>query len=199
MEKKDNKKGVLIFAIVLVLTVAFVICFGIFMKSIGKDASTGIGDDSKYIGEEKAKEIVLEDAQITIEDLQSYAIVLDADERPAEYEIDFIASGSEYEYTLKAEDGKILDKGIEALPQQQNADPNADADSQKQITESQAKEIAYKDAGINSDQIKFVKSKYEIDDGYQVYEIEFKIDGSEYEYTINAKGGGILDKSVEAY
>ncbi|MEG0919646.1 MAG: PepSY domain-containing protein [Anaerovoracaceae bacterium] len=199
MDKKDNKKGTLIFAIVLVLTIAFVICFGIFMKTIGKDASTGIGDDKQYISKDKAKEIVLQDAKITVDDLKSYSIVFDKDERPSEYEIEFTTNKSEYEYTLKAEDGKILSKESKELLQEQNGETKTDTNSDKQITEGQAKDIAYKDAGINSDQAKFVKSKYEIDDGYQVYEVEFKVDGKEYEYKINAKGGGILDKSVDTY
>lgn len=39
----------------------------------------------------------------------------------------------------------------------------------------------------------FSKAKLERDDGITVYEIEFYKDGVEYDYTINASNGNILE------
>ncbi len=62
------------------------------------------------------------------------------------------------------------------------------------ITKEQAKEIALDHAGYDAAQVRFIKAKLDIDDGRYEYEIEFRADGNiEYDYTINAENGRIVD------
>ena len=62
------------------------------------------------------------------------------------------------------------------------------------ITKDEAKEIALNHAGYNADEVKFTKAKLDRDDGRYEYDIEFRTDDYiEYEYSINAENGRILE------
>lgn len=60
-----------------------------------------------------------------------------------------------------------------------------------------AKSIAVSHAGFSLSEVTFSKAKFEDDDGYMVYEVEFYRDGREYEYTIDASEGTILEYESE--
>ena len=60
-----------------------------------------------------------------------------------------------------------------------------------------AKSIAVEDAGQALSEVTFTKTKLERDDGRTVYEIEFFAGDTEYEYTIDAASGAILERSAE--
>ena len=67
------------------------------------------------------------------------------------------------------------------------------------ITESRAKEIALADAGLSADQVTFIKSKLDYDDGRQVYDVEFYTsDYKEYDYEIDASTGKIVSYDFDA-
>ena len=56
-----------------------------------------------------------------------------------------------------------------------------------------AKAAALTHAGLTESQVSRLKCKQDHDDGRLEYEIEFRADGYEYEYTIDAASGSILD------
>ena len=60
----------------------------------------------------------------------------------------------------------------------------------------QAKTIAAQQAGFGVNDVVFSKTKLERDDGLYVYEIEFYKDGAEYDCTINAANGSVLEYEV---
>ena len=68
---------------------------------------------------------------------------------------------------------------------------------QSNIGESRAKEIALKHAGLAASQVGFEKAKLENEDGRAEYEIEFYSDEKEYEYTIDALNGNILEQEID--
>ena len=62
------------------------------------------------------------------------------------------------------------------------------------ISKNEAKAIALKDAGYEANEVRFLKAKLDFDDGRYEYEIEFRAEGNlEYEYTINAENGKIVE------
>ncbi len=65
------------------------------------------------------------------------------------------------------------------------------------VTLEQAKSIALNDAGLT--QAEFTKAKQDYDDGRQVYEIEFRANGKEYEYDIESSTGRILKADTDIY
>ena len=66
------------------------------------------------------------------------------------------------------------------------------------IGESAAKEIAFTDAGISAEQVQYLSSKMDYDDGKAVYDVEFVVNGVEYDYEIDAVSGTILSVDQEA-
>ncbi len=62
---------------------------------------------------------------------------------------------------------------------------------------SKAKSIAVNKAGFTLSEVTFTKAKLEKDDGIMEYEIEFYVNDMEYEVSINALTGAILEYEVE--
>lgn len=59
------------------------------------------------------------------------------------------------------------------------------------------KEIALNHADCQASEVYFSKAKFEKEHGSMFYEVEFYKDGMEYEYTIDAATGEILDFELE--
>jgi len=69
------------------------------------------------------------------------------------------------------------------------ATPTAPAN---EITAAEAEQTALSHAGFTADQVKYLRTEYEIDDGYPQYEVTFHFDRWEYDYEIDARTGNIL-------
>lgn len=65
------------------------------------------------------------------------------------------------------------------------------------ITTDQAKEIALKHAELTEDQVSFITTKSEFDDGIEKYNIEFYYNNKEYDYEINAANGQIIKYDLD--
>lgn len=78
---------------------------------------------------------------------------------------------------------------------------NETATSGNVIAMDEAQEIALAHAGLSEDNVTFVKTRLETDDGRQEYEIEFYSGNTEYDYDIDAVTGDILsyDSDAENY
>ena len=66
-----------------------------------------------------------------------------------------------------------------------------------QITEEEAKSIALQDAGLTEEQVTGLQARLDRDDGRPVWEVEFRQDGFEYDYTIHAESGKVLESDKE--
>lgn len=60
------------------------------------------------------------------------------------------------------------------------------------VTEQQAKDIALKHAGVSEADVAFIRVQEDWDDGRAVYDVEFYINGKEYDYEIEKSTGKIL-------
>ena len=67
----------------------------------------------------------------------------------------------------------------------------------EQVSLDRAKEISLQDAGLKESEVMFTNVKLTLDDGVQVYEVEFTYNGAEYEYEIDAATGVIHEKDVD--
>lgn len=63
------------------------------------------------------------------------------------------------------------------------------------LTRQDAESIALEHAGLTADQVRFLHTEYEIDDGVAEYQVEFRYDRWEYEYDIDANTGIIRSYS----
>lgn len=79
-----------------------------------KDGS-GLSDEekSKFIGEEKAKEIALKKADVTTENVIFDKIELDYDDGLWQYEVDFKKDTTEYDAKINAVDGSVVKWEVE--------------------------------------------------------------------------------------
>lgn len=73
-----------------------------------------------------------------------------------------------------------------------SAQVTAQSPAQTGLTKEQAEVIALEHAGLTADQVKRLRTEYEIDDGIPRYEVQFRYDRWEYDYEINAENGNIL-------
>ena len=120
----------------------------------------------------------------------------DYDDGVKEYDIEFVSGSYEYEFEVRASDGKITSYDRERAEGQKTTSASTTS-SGNYIGTEKAKSIALKDSGVSASKATFEKAKLDKEDGVYVYEVEFRSGNMEYEYEINAKTGKILDRSVE--
>jgi uncharacterized membrane protein YkoI len=71
--------------------------------------------------------------------------------------------------------------------------PTPTAKPSAPLSPAQIEQIALTHAGVSEDDAVYLRSYYEIDDGIPAYEVEFYADYVEYDYTIHAETGDILE------
>lgn len=158
-------------------------------------SSGGQTQQSNLIGVAAAKEIALSDAGLSAGSVTFRKEKQDWDDGIAVYDIEFYTSDMEYEYEIHGTTGAILDKSIESFHQGsgQPSGGGASASTGNDIGVDQAKAIAVAHAGLSMSDVTFSKAKLDWDDGYTVYEVEFYYGATEYDYTIDAYTGTILE------
>ena len=80
---------------------------------------------------------------------------------------------------------KMLDKAISPPAQ-------AQATVHVQLTPQEAETIALEYVELTADDVKKLRTEFEIDDGVPLYQVEFRVDRTEYEFEIHAETGKIL-------
>lgn len=153
-------------------------------------------EEKTKITREEAKAIAFKDAGIKASEAERVKVKTDHENGVRVYEIEFYAGNTEYEYEISVKDGKILSKSKETK-NAAAANAAASKKTSENITKAQAKAIAFKDAGIKASEAKGVKIKTDRENGIKVYEIEFYVGNTEYDYEISVKDGKILSKSKE--
>ena len=148
---------------------------------------------SSDIGAEKAKSIALSHAGFTASQVQRLKVEKDYDDGRLEYEVEFYAGTTEYDYTISGTDGTILKQDKEEHGGSQTTQPSAGSD----IGAEKAKSIALSDAGFTASQVQDLQVEKDNDDGRLEYQVEFRVNGTEYEYTISAADGTILEKDID--
>lgn len=162
-------------------------------------ALTGCGQQNaqaNYIGIDAAKAIALDAAGISETGASFSTAELDSRNGTDYYDVEFTANGQEYEYDIDAITGVVINSNNQTTPstgtEQSTSTPPATT-APTSVTEAKAKEIALDHAKLKADQVVFLQSSLDWDDGRQVYEVEFySKDNKEYDYTIDAATGEIL-------
>ncbi len=100
------------------------------------------------------------------------------------YEVEFSANNKEYDYDIKALTGKILSAD-------QDDDDDDDPTLPTYIGKDNAVKAALNHAGVSASAIRD-PAELDKDDGRWIYEVEFKANGFEYDYDIDAPTGKVL-------
>ena len=174
--------------------------------------SSGQASDSAYIGVEAAKSAAFAHAGLDAAQVTTDEVDFDYEDGRMVYELEFYADGAEYEYDIDASTGAVVKFSQEGGRTQTSssagsggASGNVSSGSGSGTAQSgaggtaadigreAALAAALSHAGVSQDQVYNLEVKREYDDGRLEYEIEFKAGGWEYEYTISAADGTILD------
>lgn len=147
---------------------------------------------------DEAKAAALKDAGLSESDVTFKKTELDHDHGKQVYDIKFYTSDTEYDYEIDASNGTVFKKNIEQFQIQANPAASAASNSDNNyIGVDRAKEIALNHANLNESDVRFAKAKLENDDGGVEYEIEFYSGQTEYDYTIDAVSGNIIEYDVD--
>ncbi len=146
---------------------------------------------------EEAKATALADAGLEENEVTFTKAHLDRDDRRKVYDIEFYSADTEYDYEINADDGTIRERSTDAFRIQSDVVSAEVNSAKKYIGIDTAKEIALNHAGITSDDVRFSKAKLENDDRTPEYEIEFYYGAVEYDYSIDAENGEVLEFSSE--
>ncbi len=141
--------------------------------------------ETKDIGLEEAKTIALNDAGLKANQVSFVKAGTDYDDGRKYYEVEFYKGNQEYDYTIDASTGKIVEVDYDA---ENYTKPS----STSVISADEARKIALKHAGVSSSNVRYEKTELDYDDGRQKYEIEFRVGNMEYDYEIDATNGNVL-------
>lgn len=158
---------------------------------------TSSGSSSADIGESAAKAAALKHAGLSESQVTGMKVQRDRDDGRLEYEIEFWSGSTEYDYTINAADGTVLGADKETHASSNSGSSNTSSSSSGDIGSAKAKSIALSHAGVSESQTTEMKVQQDRDDGRLEYEVEFKSGGKEYEYTIDAASGTILDYEID--
>ena len=174
--------------------------------------SSGQASDSAYIGVEAAKSAAFVHAGLDAAQVTMGEVDFDYEDGRMVYELEFYANGAEYEYDIDANTGAVVKFSQEGGRTQAGSSTGSGGASGNvpsgagsgtaqseaggtaaDIGREAALAAALNHAEVSQDQVYDLEVKREYDDGRLEYEIDFKSGGWEYEYTISAADGAILD------
>ena len=143
---------------------------------------------------EQAKQIALKHAKLTADAVTFTKVGEEIDDGIHKYEVEFYKDNVEYDYDIDVNTGAILSFDQDAESFTPAAQPQAAGNG---ITRDQALQIALKHAKVAQSAISRTQIKRDRDDGRDVYEVEFHVGRTEYNFDIDAKTGAVLEYDVD--
>lgn len=93
--------------------------------------------------------------------------------------------------------GQTADSSAAVTPSVPTQAAASQSGSTSEITEDQAKQIAFDHAQVKEEDLTNLKVKKDFDDGVSIYEVDFQAANKQYEYDIKAADGQILSTDFE--
>ena len=181
------------------------------------------GCSAGAVTQTQATEIALDHAGVTQEDLLSLSVKLEQEGGRQVFDIQFTTDDREYQYDVTSNSGEIINYSYQPTGQTSQGEPQAEASqsqesqgtssqasqqesSQSQtqtqgITQEEAQTIALNHAGVTLEEATIYKVKADVENGRSVYDVEFAVGATEYDYEIAQDTGEILsyDADVEGW
>ena len=150
-----------------------------------------------YIGEDKAKEIMQKEVPKGAE-FVNFQLDEDKDDNTAEYEGELVKDNTEYDITVDAVTGEVLESEQEKYDgrYEENASKSNTSD-QNYISKAKAKNIM-KEEVPGAEIVGFEFDKNDDDNELATYEGELVKDNTEYDVTVDAVTGEVLHVEKEA-
>ena len=146
---------------------------------------------------EKAKEIALAHAKLAAGAVTFTKTQKELDDGVWKYEIEFYAGQVEYDYDIDAKTGAILSFDQDAESYVPALVPAQTKTNGTGITGQQALQIALKHAKVAQNTISRTKIKRDRENGRNVFEVEFHVGRTEYNYDIDAATGAVVEFDVD--
>ena len=179
------------------------------------------GCSAGAVTQTQATEIALDHAGVTQEELLSLSVKLEQEGGRQVFDIQFTTDDREYQYDVTSNSGEIINYSYQPTGQTSQEEPQAEASqsqesqgtssqasqqesSQSQtqgITQEEAQTIALNHAGVTLEEATIYKVKADVENGRSVYDVEFAVGATEYDYEIAQDTGEILsyDADVEGW
>lgn len=188
------------------------------------DPASGGSDTVVAITEltaDEAATIVLTHAQLTAEDAQQLNVTREVEDGAPEFDIDFRSGDYEYDYTVSAITGEILEHDkeydppktpdpVETTPVETGPVESKPVETEPvettppqtepvvaELTADEALALALKHAGLSADEVEQVKTERDVDNGVPEFDIDFRSGDYEYDYTIHAITGAVMEWDKE--
>ena len=141
------------------------------------------------VDEEMAQKIALEHAGVKAADATITKSKLDYEDGRQVYDIEWYAGGAKYDYEIAADTGEIISSAYE--------EKTMGADSKNvMVSEADAKKTALDRVSGATDKDLY-EWKLDYDDGRPEYEGKIIYGGTEYEFTIDAATGSVMEWDAE--
>ena len=166
------------------------------------------------ITSDKAKEIALNHANLSENQVTFIKSNVDYDDGMKAYDVEFYHNNQEYDYKIYANSGAIVEYDFDienyVIPQT-NTNSNFNSNSNTNIpnnnlntsntqiiSDAKAKEIALNHANLSKNQVSYINAHLDYDDGIQVYDVSLYVNDVEYSYEINAQNGNIVSYEMDS-
>ena len=158
-------------------------------SSVAASAQTVIG----AVDEETAQKIALEHAGVKATDATITKSRLDYEDRRQVYEIEWYAGGKKYDYEIAVDTGEVLSSGYD----EKTAGWSGSNSNNVTVSEADAKQTALgRVSGATEKDI--YEWQFDYDDGRPEYEGKIIYGGTEYDFTIDASSGVVVEWEAES-
>lgn len=145
------------------------------------------------VDEEMAQKIALEHAGVKATDATITKSKLDYEGRRQVYEIEWYAGGKKYDYEIAVDTGEILSSGYD----EKTSGWSVSNSSNVTVSEADAKQTALgRVSGATQKDI--YEWQFDYDDGRPEYEGKIIYGGTEYDFTIDASSGAVVEWEAES-
>ena len=145
------------------------------------------------VDEEMAQKIALEHAGVKATDATITKSKLDYEGRRQVYEIEWYAGGKKYDYEIAVDTGEILSSAYD----EKTSGGSVSNSSNVTVSEADAKQTALgRVSGATQKDI--CEWKFDYDDGRPEYEGKIIYGGTEYDFTIDASSGAVIEWEAES-
>ena len=145
------------------------------------------------VDEETAQKIALEHAGVKATDATITKSKLDYEGRRQVYEIEWYADGKKYDYEIAVDTGEILSSAYD----EKTSGLSVSNSSNVTVSEADAKQTALgRVSGATQKDI--YEWKFDYDDGRPEYEGKIIYGGTEYDFTIDASSGAVIEWEAES-
>lgn len=157
----------------------------------------GLSRPGYGIGDEAAIAAAYAHAGCAAEDVTYVTCKLDRDDGC--YELEFVCGDYEYEYEIDCYTGAVIKHSCERHGSSggHHSSTHHGGGSDTYIGQSAALSAAYGHAGVSASDASEVKAELEWEGGRMIYEVEFRVGRTEYEYEIDASTGEVLSWESE--